>query len=475
MESSAWCGGTALWYCAGLQYRRTMPSAEKNFSADGTVSLRLAPVRYPAPFCLIPLIFFDASGIGKRDFSSERTGACMYVKIENWEDAGAWSCKSDLALTSVWKRMEAIRKAVLERCSLLDLPDLGEIRNPILPLSEIAVHVDVLTRHLIRLIPHFTAIRNQAFCEVNLLPADGAACTFTDVSVADGVCSADLDCGTLSLHFRNGSGVLSAEENGPVQSMSAEPGKVMFRMFTVEELLEEFPLRPAGKLRTLSAWIRNMYSILSLLRHPALELTLGCNLFADLTRKQKSFDIAFLGNGQYAYRTGSDPYIGTDEMLDEAALWAQAEWLSGSGKESYAYRKRVVYTDPANPAVTSTETAVLRNICKSTGENLTRRSLPGIPGMVHVPVQLEYLKCCTPYEEGDPFLADGTPQGEWVTVYSGTLDALENFDSSGDTPETLPTGGFGSSCDRIRKRTLSCEIDLSDTYGLNFIAEEALG
>lgn len=74
--------------------------------------------------------------------------------LQSWSDAGDWSDRNALIFTTLLPRMEAIRLAILERMTFLEL-DPGDLALPIVPLEGIEPRLYQFQEAILQLIPHF--------------------------------------------------------------------------------------------------------------------------------------------------------------------------------------------------------------------------------------------------------------------------------------------------------------------------------
>ncbi len=397
----------------------------------------------------------------------------MNREITCWEDAGSWKSLQHLALTSLYRRVEALRNAALERCRLCYQPGIGMIDKPFLPLQYPIRVVNDLSTVIASLIPHFIQIRENTLAAVTLTSGKTDH-VFQNVSLADGNCSVETDSGSFSFIFQDGIGVLKSVETCAVDDLRDIAGVLRFRTFDTESLLREFPLFPPDSARLCSfcQWIWNAYSILRLLRHPNREITLGCCNFQQSERRWKAYRVYTDNYGTYSYSINGGGETVTDSRPGEAELWNKAHWIIGGENQSFAVRKQqIFFGTPSDPNLRGSSIEVQRNCVDSVGQNRTTACLTGSWETVSLPVEMLYRKCFRPYLPGDDFLYEGFLSNRWIDLFSGTLEPDGIFDSSGPYSTEHPDGIFGSNADGWRHRELSWRFDPAETYGMTFIAD----
>ncbi len=398
-------------------------------------------------------------------------------EITCWEDAGNWDPPGSLALTSVKDRIEAIRKAAAERQQFCFGTVHKDIANPFPVLSPVADTLYKLRSQIIRLIPEFIRIRDDVIAAVTLTESDGTSHSFTDISMEDEVCTVPLTYGTLKFSVKDGKGIFSSEETCYIGKLKDRSGTVYFQPFSAEALLEEFPL-DVHRLHGLGVWMQNAYTVLNLLQYPFRRIALGCIGVQDRTNRKRGFELYTAEDGQTVYYVNGEEFYGTTPPA-ETEIWHQAEWYAeSSGLQSYAVRRKYENESfPYSSGLFCTRISVERNCCSATGQNNTMTY--HYPDRIMLPdtVEMQYQKCCQPYYSGDTFLSDGIPENQWITLFDGTLNPDEPFDSSGTSvsAEIMPgaDGTYGSNCDGQRKRILSHTIDFRSGSPFAFTAAKS--
>ncbi len=397
----------------------------------------------------------------------------MNREITCWEDAGSWQSRQHLTLTSLYSRVEALRKAALERCRLCYQPGISLIEKPYSPLQyPVRVRNDLSTV-IASLIPHFIEIRENTAAAVTLTIGKTDH-VFQNVSLVDGTCSVDTDYGSFSFTFQEGGGILKSVETCSVDDLREIAGVLRFRTFDTESLLQEFPLFPpdSARLGSFGQWIWNAYSILSLLRHPNREITLGCRNMQQSERRWKGYRTYTDNYGRYSYSINGGGEIFTDSRPDEGELWENAPWIAGGENQSFAVRRQETSIGTAeDPNLRASSIEVRRNCVDAVGQNCTTAYLTGSWETVSLPVEMLYRKCFRPYQTGDDFLYEGFLSNQWIDLFSGTLEPDGIFDSSGAYSTEQPSGAFGSNADGWRHRELTWHFDPAETYGMAFIAD----
>ena len=122
-----------------------------------------------------------------------------------WEDYGSWERRASLCGDSIYKRLEAIRLAVLERCTVCKEFE-GMLKTPFAGLYSVTESMQLISGKLERMLPHFVAVDDGKIRRLNLqMPGDFKK-SWENIPLREPF-SADFERGKIKLE----DGVLSLE------------------------------------------------------------------------------------------------------------------------------------------------------------------------------------------------------------------------------------------------------------------------
>lgn len=403
-------------------------------------------------------------------------------EINCWEDAGSWEDIPDFIPGSIRLRLEAIRKAVLERCLLCGIPCEGIGKSFPFPGS-ISAAVAVLTPYLEILPTYFPDIRDGLIRRLEVTGPDGDKQIFTQVPLEDFTHSQQLDYGTFQFRIDHGFISLNVTEECYLLHFNTNQlGKVSLSPFEKSTLPQLYPVTaPVGDtFSSLIPWLQNAYRILKHLIYPVRGMKLWLeDVVAEKSRAHyRAFEIYSSETAGYAVFPGtqaSDPsslYYYDDEPSEQTA-WDLKDWVTVDEDSSFAYRRTEEFTGteagftPFGYGVPYQRLRVERQYAETKGYNGS--TLNYLNTEEPASVTLEYKKQLRAWIKGDSFLEEDYPADTWLDIHTGELEGDADFDSAGEVFTGIPAGNDGSSYDGWRKREVTLSADLSGPRGMTFL------
>ena len=381
-----------------------------------------------------------------------------------WEDYGSWERRASLCGDSIYKRLEAIRLAVLERCTVCKEFE-GMLKSPFAGLYSITESMQLISGKLERMLPHFVAVDDGKIRRLNLqMPGDFKK-SWENIPLREPF-SADFERGKIKLE----DGVLSLEIKMEGDLLSPEDIHIIVwaDCYSAEELKTQFPvfLPHSANLTLTGDWMFGIHQLLKKLTVPQQELYISFHL-TEYSASMRSLWLESCPSENEWYLNGT---YGTGS-LSEAEAWERTEDSESVG--CYAEIRRLK-TDHSGftenqlfgwgvPYVTYDVSA---SQWTRTVQNDSSRIIAARTGNA-LPVNVIYE--CRHDAVGDfPFLSGGDyAEGEWQILAEQKIDQNETI-LLASAPIQRPSGGNGARTDRYRKCTISLQCPF-DYCGLEFL------
>lgn len=380
-----------------------------------------------------------------------------------WEDYGNWERRGALCGDSIYKRLEAIRLAVLERCKICK-EFAGALESEFPGLYSITRAMQLIGSKLKRILPLFVAVDDGKIRRISLLLSDGYKKTWEQIPL-DKPFSEEFERGKIALE----NGVLSLEIISEGDLVSPEGIRVLLwaECYSALELSERYQvfLPHSANLTLTGDWMFRIHQLLKNLIMPKQELDIRFQLvesegearylWFDSCPQQKEWYL----NGIYG--TG---------VLSETDAWNRTENSGINNGYAEVRRLKTAHTgldgsslfgwgvpyDELEIYVSQWERKVLNKSSRSIAAR-TEYALP---------VEMTY-ECRYDAVEDIPFLSGSGSEGEWHLLGE---QYLEQNDTILFASESIaqPSAGNGARTDRYRKCTLAIQCPF-DHCGLEFL------
>lgn len=380
-----------------------------------------------------------------------------------WEDYGNWERRVSLCGDSIYKRLEAIRLAVLERCTICNEFD-GILKAPFAGLYSISEAMQLIGSKLERMLPHFVAVDDGKIRRLHLQMPGGFKRSWENIPLQK-TFSADFERGKIKLK----DGVLSLEITMDGDLLSPEDLHVIVwaDCYSAEELKTRFPvfLPQSANLTLTGDWLFGAYQLLKNLTVPQQELYISFHL-TEYSASLRSlwFESCPSENEWYlngTYGTGS---------LSEAEAWERTEDGESFGCYAEIRRLKTDYSGFTEnqlfgwgvPYITYD---IFASQWSRTVQNDSRRI---VAARTENALPLEVVYECRYDAVGDcDFLSGNYAEGEWQILAKQQIDQNETI-LLASAPIQHPSGGNGARTDRYRKCTISLQCPF-DHCGLEFL------
>lgn len=406
-------------------------------------------------------------------------GKILSESIHCWEDAGEWTSRSAIELGNIWKRLEAIRKAIYERGVLLNLPFLHFVQDPLEPFSSFCRAIAAMDHILFYLPGYFLQAEDGVFRKIMLeSPLLSAPHVRENVSLRElSLCAASPDVngehGKFELDFcfdLSGNALFHLKQTAAVADGAREILTLTGDNFNLLEMQKRFPTSFFSKDWTLESsgdWIWNAYNILKRLSCPVRNIEIKIEPATQFSGEYKTLEIFVSEDGNQRTVLPETTAPLPADTIPEQEIWEQIPWRSpvvlfGGGK-------RIMEFCPENSPVPPpwggngpyTRTLLERHSYSAAFQNLSKSSLG--------PVTLNsiYRRCYRPVP-GCTFLSgDGRIQNQWLEIVNGPAEYGRLF-SYGDPLKTCPEG-IGSALDYFRSFEADAVIPFNNPPPWEFI------
>lgn len=385
---------------------------------------------------------------------NENTARC-------WEDSGRWENRAVLCGDSIFKRLEAVRLAVLERCKLCSEP-APTLEKTFPPLWSVTDAMQRIGNELKQVLPYFIAVDEGKIRKLTLLLPDGVRKTWEQVPVDD--FSDTFEQGTITL--RAGKLSLTVAGEGDLTGLTDARFSLYAECFTAEELIQRFPvfLPHAGNLTLVGDWLFGIHQLLKKLILPMQEISVS---FRQLEGMGAVRDFTlYTCPTQNEWRL-SGGYSGTGTISEENAWSRTAESPIDYG---FAEVRRVKTEYTGNDGADLFGAGFPYTGLEVSASDWTRLvqndSCKVIARTVEpLPLRLKY-ECRYDSVDDLPYLSGSYAKGAWQVLADQELEGGGSV-RCGSVPISRPSSGYGARTDRYRRYTLKVECAF-DPCGLQF-------
>ncbi len=400
--------------------------------------------------------------------------------IACWQDAGSWSNRSDLTFSSIYMRLEAIRKAMEERCLLVGNAGYKVFSTPLNPLDFTLNFVEKVNYHLKQIIPRYIRLDlgtgselEPGIPEIDFSSAMGGNETRKIVTGlrAGEKCSAAFSC--IS-HAENPHRIAEMElSRDGILSFTLEQwdtigntlsgisrGNLLTASFTqcwnVDELDSRFPfLGFEHGFGSLGDWIWSVYQIIRRLNtnvakmlqgyDPAYQAQAVCNDEMSALQRYSWFNYSIDGS---PYISGDEDYSFSEDKV--RAVWDSVAWNHEDLAEEYTYRSDSVFyytrdTQTGTAGLTRHDVCAYRSHWYAHFQNKARIALNRTSGSTwkYVPLRVLYQRQFNKTEADYEFYGREESEGAFDTLLNNvTVPPLDDPVAKGLTSQ------FGSDWNR---------------------------
>ncbi len=381
--------------------------------------------------------------------------------VRCWEDFGSWENRAVLCGDSIFKRLEAVRLAVLERCELCGEP-APTLEKTFPPLWSVTDAMQRIGNELKQVLPYFIAVDEGKIRKLTLLLPDGVRKTWEQVSMED--FSDTFEQGTITLHA--GKLSLTVAGEGDLTGLTDARFILYAECFTAEELIQRFPvfLPQSANLTLVGDWLFEIYGLLKELILPMQEISVSFRQLEG-TGAVRDFTL-YTCPTQNEWRL-SGGYSGTGTISEEDAWSRMAESPIDYG---FAEVRRVKTEYTGNDGENLFGAGVPYTGLEVSASDWTRLvqndSCKVIARTVEpLPLRLKY-ECRYDPVDDLPFLSGSYAKGAWQVLADQELEGGGSV-RCGSAPINRPASGYGARTDRYRRYTLKVECAF-DPCGLQF-------
>ena len=390
----------------------------------------------------------------------------VFKNITCWEAAGDWQL---LRGSSLRIRMNAVRKAVLERCRLCG--ELAtDLEEPFQPLHSVFDAVQMINSKLKRILNKFIAVDEGKIRKLTLAASDGGEKTWDDVPLK--MFEDVFDSGTLPV--KDGRIALSVQWEGEGIGPDGKHFILSPAPYTMEELMEKYRifLPDCDRLNPVRDWLFQIRNLLDDLQYPIqkLELRFRNEWISGVRREFTLFSCPTKNKWILEMEDGEQ--ITSDSAITESSAWIMAEDWEHSNATGVSEVRRVEKQYSGTGAdrmfgagVPYRELNVACSIWERQDRNLSQRITAGNAETVPVSVRYE-----TRYDAVDDLPLWDTGE-RWSVRFENTVSANSVWNCASGGGLTRPVSGSVARTDLYRRSTVSAEYTV-DHCGLQFVSPE---
>lgn len=391
--------------------------------------------------------------------------------ITSWSDAGSWDSEEAMALSPLWPRMEALRKALIERIDLVGVTYTGFLRQPVSPLVRTVTVLGELNSMLDAAIPYFVHFSDG---KIKTMTFSGGGTVLNDVDIDSfshnySYTTPSGGPADASVGFSNG--LFSYSETSSevyfkrISRYNDITRSISFKTWTraeVEAVSGVISIPLMGKENVI---LMRLYKAVNLLRIPSG--TLNISVMESGTFIWREI-VGYYQEGLTLYRYSVpgadwDDYGAYGELTPEE-LWELCYPVPGypSGSSVHVMCIDRFIAEPEN--YNDNYYDIFRTSVELTLQNTS------FAFGTQIPLKASYFMITNHYDSTS-YNSEPGPEGSDIKIYEGTMSAGGNSAAIGmgmDNRSSMPSPLMSSWYVEKLKRKYDMEFQMDSDFGLKF-------